>query len=178
MHSAYRALLDRRGRTTVSVSSVEHVSHIYLLGLRALEIATERVKEACHGSDIGAAAIEAHFGLHAVYDLHEAYFRPKGVLAIEAQDEIYAQTGGHAAGALVLARGARTHRRVTFASAGGYGDEPYGMGPFGDGWIWQNYSREESKLQQRSEWYQKRVRGRYLWTPLEEAWWWYTSNPC
>jgi hypothetical protein len=46
----------------------------FRLSLRALELASERVKAACSDVDIDAAAIEAHFGLHAVYDLHEAYF--------------------------------------------------------------------------------------------------------
>lgn len=51
----------------------------YLLSLQALELASDRVQAACQGNDIKAAAIEAHFGLHAVYDLHEAYFRPRKI---------------------------------------------------------------------------------------------------
>lgn len=155
---------------------MEDANSEYTLGLRALELAAERVKEACQGNDMNAAAIEAHFGLHADYDLHEAYFRPRRVLAIQDQDAIYAETGGEAAGALVLARGARTHQLVVFASVGGFRDKPHGMGPFGKGWVWQNHAWKGGKLQQRASWYQERVRGRYLWTPLEEAWWRYTSG--
>lgn len=148
----------------------------YTLGLRALELTSERVKEACKGDDIDAAAIEAHFGLHAVYDLHEAYFRPRGVRPVKLQDEEYATTGGEVVGALVLARGARTHRLVTFASRGGFGDLPYGMGPFGGGWIWKRYSRTDLDLQQRVAWYEARVRWRYLWTPLDEAGAWFMEH--
>jgi hypothetical protein len=62
-----------------SVVSVNDTRAAFVLGLRALELASERVKEACKGDDIDASAFEAHFGLHAVYDLHEAYFRTRGI---------------------------------------------------------------------------------------------------
>lgn len=153
--------------------SVHDTRETFLLSLRALELASERVKEACKGEDIAAAAIEAHFGLHAVYDLHEAYHRPRQIASIKAQDEVYAATGGEAVGGLVLARGARTHRLVTFATTGGFGDPPYGMGPYGGGWLWKQYSWSEPKLQQRAAWYRDRVQFRYLWTPLDKAWTWF-----
>ena len=115
-------------------------------------LSSDRVKEACAGEDIEVAAIEAHFGLHAVYDLHEAYFRPLEVRKISAQDHVYAATGGEAVGALVLARGARTHRLVTFASPGGFGGRPYGMGPYGDGWIWKDHTWADRDFQLRARW--------------------------
>jgi len=37
------------------------------------------------GDRIEAAAIEAHFGLHAVYDLHEAYFKHRKITKIALQ---------------------------------------------------------------------------------------------
>jgi hypothetical protein len=89
------------------------------------------VKEACQGDDIDAAAIEAHFALHAVYGLHEAYFIPRGLKSRKEQNEVYAQGGGQVAGALVLARGTRTHQLVSFPMPGGFGDEPHSMGPYG-----------------------------------------------
>lgn len=148
----------------------------FLLSLRALELASTRVKEACNDVDIDAAAIEAHFGLHAVYDLHEAYFRPLAIGSIEAQDSIYTASGGESVGGLILARGAKTHRLVTFARPGGFPDRPYGMGPYGPGWIWKEYSWNEPKFQVRSSWYEKRVSSRMLWQPLDEAWWWFCEN--
>lgn len=155
---------------------MSEVKEAFLLSLRALEISSDRVKEACAGDDIEVAAIEAHFGLHAVYDLHEAYFRPRDVRKICAQDRVYAATGGEAVGALVLARGARTHRLVSFAGPGGFGDLPYGMGPFGDGWIWKDHTWTDADFQLRARWYKERVRARYLWVPLEEAWVWFCAN--
>ncbi|MHA7170075.1 hypothetical protein ACX801_18170 [Arthrobacter bambusae] len=149
----------------------------YVLSLRALELASQRVKTACKGDDIDAAAIEAHFGLHAVYDLHEAYFVPRGIKGFKAQDQVLAATPcGQTVGALALARGARTHELVTFPRTGGFGDLPYGMGPYGPGWIWKEYSWPDQKVQQRAAWYKARVSRRLLWTPLDEAWLWFTQQ--
>jgi hypothetical protein len=82
----------------------------YLLNLEALELASRRVQLAYKGYRIQAAAIEAHFGLHAVYDLHEAYFKHHGIRGLDLQDDHLESTGGEAIGALALARGARTHK--------------------------------------------------------------------
>lgn len=159
-----------------SVVSVNDTRDSFLLNLRALELASERVKGACKGDDIDVSAIEAHFGLHAVYDLHEAYFRPRRIRQVKVQDDVYAATGGESVGALVLARGARTHRLVTFATKGGFGDLPYGMGSFGNGWIWKEHSWNDQDFQQRAAWYEARVRWRYLWVPLDEAWAWFMQR--
>lgn len=85
----------------------------YLLNLEALQLTSERVQAAYKGDRIEAAAIEAHFGLHAVYDLHEAYFKHRKITKIALQDEHLEASGGQCVGALALARGARTHNLVT-----------------------------------------------------------------
>lgn len=159
-----------------SVVRVDDSGDAFSLNLKALELASERVKEACTGDDMQAAAIEAHFGLHAVYDLHEAYFRPRGIRKVTEQDEIYATTHGEVVGGLILARGARTHHLVTFARTGGFGDHPYGMGPYGPGWIWKRYAHPDTAFEKRSAWYQARVAHRLLWTPLDEAWVWFLEH--
>lgn len=148
----------------------------YQLSLRALQLASERVRSACEGDDIDAASIEAHFGLNAVYDLHEAFFRPRKIKAIADQDKFLAATTGYVVGGLALARSDRTHRLVTFTSLGGFGDLPYGMGPFGPGWIWKRHSWESARLRDRSAWYKSRVSQRYLWVPLDEAWTWFNEH--
>ena len=148
----------------------------YLLSLRALELASDRVKKACKGIDIDAAAIEAHFALHAVYDLHEAYFVHVGVTGTRNQDSIYVQQDGQVVGALVLARGTRTHQLVAFPSPGGFPDTPHGMGPYGPGWIWKNHSWTDHRYATRASWYEKRVRHRLLWSPLDEAWGWFLDH--
>lgn len=148
----------------------------YLLSLRALELASARVREACKGNDADAAAIEAHFALHAVYDLHEAYFVPRGIKSGRDQDAVYSQENGQVVGALVLARGARTHQLVTFLRPGGFPDKPHGMGPYGPGWIWKEHTSADFRYTARAAWYAKRVQGRILWTPLDEAWVWFLER--
>jgi hypothetical protein len=123
-----------------SVMSVNDERDSYLLSLQALELASDRVQTACKGDDIKQAAIEAHFGLHAVYDLHEAYFRPRKITGYALQDQVLDVTGGWAVGGLAIARGQRTHHLVTFPRTGGFGDSPHGMGPYGPGWIWKKHS--------------------------------------
>ena len=149
---------------------------VYVLGLRALELASERVKMACKGEDMAAAAIETHFGLHAVYDLHETYFRTRKIRKIEPQDDVFVLSGGEVVGALVLARGERTHRLVQFATTGGFGDLPYGMGPFGGGWIWKEHNWDDPDFKSRADWYEAKVRWRHLWTPLDEAHLWFLNQ--
>ena len=145
----------------------------YLLNLEALELTSKRVQLAYECERIEAAAIEAHFGLHAVYDLHEAYFKHHGVVGMASQDDHLESTEGQSVGALALARGARTHRLVTMARSGGFGDLPYGMGPFGGGWIWKENTWHSEKFARRAAWYDERVRWRYLHNPLDDAWAWF-----
>lgn len=147
-----------------------------MLSLQALELASDRVQAACQRDDIKAAAIEAHFGLHAVYDLHEAYFRPRKIAGYPLQDQILDVTGGWAVGGLALARGQRTHHLVTFPRTGGFGDHPHGMGPYGPGWIWKQHSWSVPEQQQRAAWYKARVSMRLLWVPLDEAWKWFVDH--
>ena len=111
-----------------------------------------------------------------MYDLHEAYFGPRRIKGVAEKDKVLSATGGAAVGALALARGERTHQLVTFARTGGFGDLPYGMGPYGPGWIWKAHSWDAKKLQQRSDWYKSRVSMRYLWVPLDEAWLWFSEH--
>lgn len=159
-----------------NVYRVSEIRASYLLSLRALEVASGRVKEACQGEDIDAAAIEAHFALHAVYDLHEAYFLPRGLKSRKEQNEVYAQEDGQVAGALVLARGTRTHQLVSFPRPGGFGDEPHGMGAYGPGWIWKEHTWTDQRDELRAAWYEKHVRWRLLWSPLDEAWGWFLER--
>ena len=65
---------------------------------------TARARTACQGNDIDAASIEAHFGLHAVHDLHEAYFRPRRINGMTEKDKVssLSATGGYAVGVLAL----------------------------------------------------------------------------
>lgn len=156
--------------------SVKDAWKSYHLSLRALELASTRVRSACEGDDLDAASIEAHFGLNAVYDLHEAYFRPRGIKAIIDQDRFLDATSGYAVGALALARSDRTHQLVTFTSLGEFGDLPYGMGPFGPGWIWKRHAWEGFKFRNRSSWYASRVSQRHLWVPFDEAWAWFNEH--
>lgn len=160
----------------LSLLSVNDERDSYLLSLQALELASDRVKTACQGVDIKAAAIEAHFGLHAVYDLHEAYFRPRKIRGYPLQDQILDATGGWAVGGLALARGQRTHHLVSFPRTGGFGDHPHGMGPYGPGWIWKKHSWSALEQQQRAAWYKARVSMRLLWAPLDEAWRWFLDH--
>jgi hypothetical protein len=148
----------------------------YLLDLRALDLASERVMDACRGEDMDAAAIEAHFGLHAVYDLHETLFGVLGIGTVVQQDEYLAQRDGAVVGGLAVARGAKTHNLVTFAQPGGFGDLPYGMGPYGGGWLWKEHTWSSPKMRQRAHWYEARVRWRYLWNPLDEAQYWFRNQ--
>ncbi|MFP7761869.1 hypothetical protein [Marisediminicola sp. LYQ85] len=159
-----------------ATENVDGAVGAFALGVRALELASQRVRVACEGDDIDTAAIEVHFGLHAVYDLHEALFTSRGIESTAGQDEVYGASRGEAAGALVFARGGRTHELVTFATRGGFGDLPYGMGPYGGGWLWADYSSTQRAFRQRSEWYRDRVRYRYLWDPLDEAWAWFRQH--
>lgn len=148
----------------------------YLLSLQALQLASKRVQAACRGDDIKTAAIEAHFGLHAVYDLHEAYFRPRKIKGYLLWDQVLSVTGGWAVGGLALARGQRTHQLVTFPRTGGFSDQPYGMGPYGPGWIWKQHKWSAPEHQQRAAWYNDRVSMRLLWVPLDEAWIWFLDH--
>jgi hypothetical protein len=148
----------------------------YLLNLEALELTSQRVQLAYKGNRIQAAAIEAHFGLHAVYDLHEAYFKHHGIRGMELQDDHLESTGGESVGALALARGARTHNLVTVARTGGFGGLPYGMGPFGDGWIWKETAWHADMFARRAAWYDQRVKWRYLHNPLDDAWAWFVAR--
>lgn len=79
-------------------------------------------------------------------------------------------------GALAIARGERTHQLVTFESTGGFGDLPYGICPFGPGWIRKRHAWSEAELQQRAAWYLSRVSQCYLWAPLAEALLWFSKH--
>lgn len=140
--------------------------------LIALEEAAERVEDACRGTEIDEAAREVGTALNAVYDLHEALFRQFGLRAIRDQDALLEREGGHVVGALALARGSHTHELVMFASRGGFGDLPYGMGPYGGGWVWTPRPSQEGKFALRATWYEEKVKWRMLWQPLHEASWW------
>ena len=148
----------------------------YLLNLEALELTSQRVQAAYERGRIDTVAIETHFGLHAVYDLHEAYFLHHCIREQRRQDDRLSATGGETVGALALARGARTHRLVTMAQSGGYGDLPYGMGPYGGGWVWAAHTWESQIFRRRAQWYDERVRWRYLHVPLDEAWKWFLDR--
>jgi hypothetical protein len=165
------AQLNRR-----NVVRVQNIRTSYLLSLRSLELASDRVKEACKGSDMNAAGIEAHFALHSIYDLHETYFVPRGVKATKEQDAVYDREGGQVVGALVLARAAKTHQLVSFPRRGGFLDLPYGMGPYGPGWIWSEHMWTDYRYLTRAAWYEKRVRHRLLWSPLDEALGWFIDR--
>ena len=106
-------------------------------------------------------------------DGYEAYFVPRRVRASRDQDAIYSKEGGQVVGALVLARGALTHQLVTFPGPGGFPDKPHGMGPYGPGWIWKDHTWTDYRYAARAAWYEKRVRRRLLWSPLDEAWGWF-----
>jgi hypothetical protein len=121
--------VKKASKPTTNVVRVHDIRSSYLLNLRALGLASERVKEACQGNDIDAAAVEAHFALHAVYDLHEAYFVPRGVPSRRDQDDVYSQEDGQVVAGLVLARGTRTHQLVTFPTPGGFPTNRMGWVP-------------------------------------------------
>ncbi|MEV8136215.1 hypothetical protein [Microbacterium aurantiacum] len=148
----------------------------YLLNLEALGLASLRVQSAYKGDRIEAAAIETHFGLHAVYDLHEAYFQHQLIRSLREQDDHLEAGGGEVVGALALARGARTHRLVTVAQPGGFGDLPYGMGPYGAGWLWAAHTWEAPVFRRRAQWYDDGVKWRYLHVPLDDAWKWFLDR--
>lgn len=147
----------------------------YQLALRALALASSRVKQACSENDIDTAAIEAHFGLHAVYDLFENHFRPLDKKASDQNIEL-GSTGGEVVGALAYARGGRTHEMIIFAKEAGFGSLPFGMGPFGGGLVWDEYETTNDRFQDRADWYKDHVRWRLLWQPLDEAWEWFNNR--
>lgn len=94
----------------------------------------------------------------------------------DIQDEHLEASGGECVGALALARGARTHNLVTVARTGGFGDLPYGMGPFGGGWIWKEHAWSSDAFARRSRWYDEHVKWRYLYNPLDDAWAWFLDR--
>lgn len=148
----------------------------YKLNLRALERACLRIRDTYSGEDIDDAAIETHFALHLAYDLHEAYFKALGIRDQAQQDEHLEAFDGQVVGAIALARGARTHRALVMARRGGFGDLPFGMGPFGGGWVWAEHDFAHPKAKKRAEWYADCVRYRYLHQPLEEAFRWFAER--
>lgn len=148
----------------------------YRLRLRALEEAASRVRDLAGSRDADGVAIAAHAGLDAVYDLHEAYFAYHRLSGMPEQNAHLAEFGGEIVGALALARGAKTHRLMRMSRPGGFGVLPFGAGPFGGGWIWAEHTWSNPKLSVRAGWYERCVKWRMLWSPLDEANYWFFSN--
>lgn len=148
----------------------------YRLRLRALDEAAERIRDLAGSPDTDGVAIAAHIGLDAVHDLHEAYFAGLHLSGMPRQDTHLATLGGETVGALALARGAKTHRIVRMARSNGFGELPFGAGPFGGGWIWAEYAWSDPRLNRRAEWYERCVKWRLLWLPLDEAHLWFLTN--
>jgi len=116
---------------------MEGYDYSYELRLRALAESLENVKQVRCETDLDAVAIAAHRALDCVYDLHEAYFYPAtGRGSLAEKDHHLSRVDGRVVGALAFARGGKTHELLVAARAAGYGDLPYGAGPYGGGWVW------------------------------------------
>lgn len=150
----------------------------FITRLQALEVASERVKEHwLAGEDsVRLAVIDMANGLHAVYDLEEAFFRALGIRQLRLRDDFLASNEGELVGALSCARGARTHQLVALAGPAGFGQVPYGQGPFGGGMVWADHEWKSERYARRSGWYAEHVRMRALWQPLDEAWHWFLER--
>lgn len=149
----------------------------YRLRLRALQEATEHLNELQDSQDADEVAIAAHRALDAVYDLHEAYFRAVGILRpLAARDAHLASLGGQVVGALAFARDAKTHDIITVSRSAGYGELPYGAGPYGGGWVWREHTSAEPRFQTLAGWYGSVVQWTRLVAPLEDAYDFFADN--
>lgn len=155
---------------------VPKIPDTYRLRVFALEVEAARVRDTATGDNFDLAAVATHAALGALYDLYEAHFDAIGIKLLKDRDAHLAERGGEDVGALALARGAKTHELMTVATVGGFGDLPYGTGPYGGGWLWAHYTWTEPKFQTRAGWYAERVQSRHLWDPLDRAWWWFCMN--
>lgn len=120
--------------------------------------------------DIDAAAVEAHFGLHAAYDLLEVFFREiHHVEEMARQDDVLRALAGESLGSLAIARGAHTHRLISFAEGRELPDYGQGNMPWDRVWVWTQHRSDNAKFSTRERWYAERVAGRMLHVPLDEA---------
>lgn len=142
----------------------------YRLRLRALREATTRVQDARDAEALDTVAISAHAALDCVYDLHEAYFAAVPVSrSLADRDAHLASVDGRIVGALGFVRDAKTHDLITAARSAGYGELPYGAGPYGGGWVWREKTTDQPKFATRAAWYADLVQWRLVWEPLQDA---------
>ncbi|MEV8025901.1 hypothetical protein [Microbacterium sp. NPDC080220] len=65
---------------------------------------------------------------------------------------------------LVYARGEADHRGEHVAMAAGYGEAPYGLGPYGGGWLWRECPTDRPHYAESQTLYDEQV----LWCPVAE----------
>jgi hypothetical protein len=77
---------------------------------------------------------------------------------------------------LVFARGEADHQGVHPAVSVGYGEAPYGLGPYGGGWLWRECPARPAYEESRHL-YEEQALWEWIYDPLERALAWFRQNP-
>ncbi len=93
--------------------------------------------------------------------------------ALEARAE--QDPRGRTTVALVNARGGKTHDLMDHGALLGFDEAPFGLGPFGGGWMWRPYVDEKRPL--RSQWFAERVEWQAVLIPFTDAAAWLAEQP-
>ncbi|MBD8219259.1 hypothetical protein IFU40_11495 [Microbacterium sp. CFBP 13617] len=78
---------------------------------------------------------------------------------------------------LVYARGEAEHQQRHLAMAAGFGEAPFGLGPFGGGWLWSECPASRPSYGESQALYDEQVLWKSLPDPFERAAAWLGANP-
>ena len=124
-------------------------------------------------SDPSLQDAAAH-ALHEIYDLWEIWRADKD--AASRSEEASSSDAAKTAAALAWARGKKTHEFVEWGQPRGFGEMPFGVGPFGGhDWRWGAY--EGSDTRDQSQWFHQFVATQAVVPPLETAAAWLRTRP-
>ncbi|WP_448255452.1 hypothetical protein [Microbacterium aurum] len=76
---------------------------------------------------------------------------------------------------LVYARGEADHRGEHVAMAAGYGEAPYGLGPYGGGWMWRECPTARPQYAESQTLYDEQVLWRSVAEPFTRALAWFEA---
>lgn len=143
------------------------------VALFRLEQAIEGLKAAVasgYERRVLASLNEAGSALYSVWLFEEV--RGRDQVAWAAEDPERRNVVG-----LVYARGEAEHQKKHVGMAAGFGEAPFGFGPFGGGWLWRECPTTRPAYASSQALYDEQVRWKSLAEPLERAYAWFVAHP-
>jgi hypothetical protein len=142
---------------------------------RRFDIALASLREQLDSDDPHGVPDAIAPALDALYDLTEIVKTSRSTKELDALAE--GDPRGRTTLALVCARGGKTHRQVDHGALVGFGEAPFGLGPFGGGWMWRPYVDPDPRRADRSRWFAELVEWHGVTDPFDDAAAWLAEQP-